>query len=48
MDDPGLVKMAIMLTALSVAVAGVLIYLAVTRRKQVQLMPLMDLRRWRR
>ena len=48
MDGPDLVMVAIVLAVLGVSVAGVLIYLAVTRRRQQQLTPLMELRRRRR
>ena len=48
MDGPDLVMVAIVLAVLGVSVAGVLIYLAVTRRRQLQLTPLMELRRRRR
>ena len=48
MDDPDLVMVAIMLAALSLPVAGVSIYLAVTRRKQLLLTPHMEQRRRRR
>ena len=48
MDGPDLVMVAIVLAVLGVSVAGVLIYLAVMRRRQLQLTPLMELRRRRR
>ena len=48
MDGPDLVMVAIVLAVLGVSVAGVLIYLAVTRWRQQQLTSLMELRRRRR
>ena len=49
MDGPDVVMVAVALAALSVLVAGILIYLAVTRRRRdLLLTPLMELRRRRR
>ena len=48
MDGPDLVMVAIVLAALSLPVAGVSIYLAMTRRKQLLLTPLMGIRERRR
>ena len=48
MDGPDLVMVAIVLAVLGVSVAGVLIHLAVMRRRQQQLTSLMELRRRRR
>ena len=48
MDGPDLVMVAIVLAALSLPVAGVSIYLAMTRRKQLLLTPLMGIRGRRR
>ena len=47
MDDPGLV-VAALLAALGVSAAGASVYLAMTRRKTVLLMSLVDKRRLRR
>ena len=48
MDGPDLVMVAIVLAVLGVSVAGVSIYLAMTRRKQLLLTPLMGIRGRRR
>ena len=48
MDGPDLVMVAVVLAALSVSLAGVSLYLAVTQRRQTMLTPLMDLWRLRR
>lgn len=51
MDGPEVVMVAVVLSALSVPVAGVLIYLAVTRwrtQRELLLTPLMERRRRRR
>ncbi len=44
MDGPDLVMVAIVLAVVCVPMAGVLIYLAMTRRKQLLLTPLMGIR----
>ena len=44
MDDPDLVMVAIVLAVVCVPMAGVSIYLAVTRRKQLLLTPLIGIR----
>ena len=44
MDGPDLVMVAIVLAVVCVPMAGVSIYLAVTRRKQLLLTPLMGIR----
>ena len=44
MDGPDLVMVAIVLAVVCVPMAGVSIYLAVTRRRQLLLTPLMGIR----
>ena len=44
MDDPDLVMVALVLAVVCVPMAGVSIYLAVKRRKQLLLTPLMEIR----
>lgn len=46
MDDPDVVMVAVVLAVLSVPMAGLSIYLAAARRRDLLLTPLMQL--WRR